>query len=75
VLLVPETAAVYCTVLGVVAVLTGTAAGDAGVEVTVTAIFEPPPPPPPLPGACAMQPASGNAAANAKNEKIRPNLF
>ena len=52
----PVTVAVYSTVLGVVP-LTGTEAGDDGVEVTATASCCPPPP---LPGACAMQPASGS---------------
>ena len=35
---VPVTVAVYCTVLGVVGVLTGTEAGEVGDEVTATEI-------------------------------------
>lgn len=49
----------YCTVLGVLAVLTDTEAGDVGVDVTVTKICWPPP----LPGAWAMQPAKGKRTA------------
>lgn len=59
VLLVPTTVAVYCTVLVAVVVLTGTEAGEAGDEVTVTLIcccW----PPPLLLGLLAIQPAKGN---------------
>jgi hypothetical protein len=45
-------------VLGAVAVPTGTLAGEAGEEVTVTKSGVVPPPP--LPGAWAMHPAKGN---------------
>jgi hypothetical protein len=68
VLLVPVTAAVYCTVLWVVAVLTGTEAGEATEELTVTRICGGGPP---LPGACAMHPASGNTPAITTTLKIR----
>jgi hypothetical protein len=56
------TLALNCTVLGALDVLTGTKAGATGDDVTVTTsgCWPPPPPPPPLPGACAMQPASGS---------------
>jgi hypothetical protein len=77
VLLVPVTVAVYCTVLGVVEVLTGTDAGDAGEDVTVTRICCCPPP---LPGACAMHPAKGSRTdatirqetAESKSFRTRP---
>ena len=68
-MLVPVTEAVSCTVLGVVAVLTGT-----DVEVvafTVTTICDCPPPPP-LPGACAIHAASGRMAASATRFRIKP---
>jgi hypothetical protein len=74
VLLVPLTEAVYCTVLGTVAVLKGTDAGDAGDDVTVTRICCCPPPP--LPGAWAMHPTQTSSADTAiDHDKIAGRNF
>jgi uncharacterized membrane protein len=61
-LLVPVTVALNRTVVGVVVVLTGTEAGDVGVEVTVTVIGCWPP----LPGCAIVHPPKHITSTNIK---------